>query len=264
MTSRVTTFSEQTAAKAKRAREQRIVDAVELWLASLGDLIEISNHDVWGEDEPDPEIPPWVRKVTLRLDNTLFAPVTSALDELKLTPYRAGFAMGIVRWGAKKMEPDRRMRALARKHRFSPWARRRMGSLFESFLLRGGFISKAELSRSEFIPPKFHRYADQLERGPIANLAEFHRGYTDGLQGIGRESPRDRSDDSTELLFILGMWWRHVVRFKTITELHAWLVLLLGPRAGDKKRVEKICQRIGLRLGKRGRPRKIQTPALPG
>lgn len=264
MTSRVTTFSAKISAKAKRAREQRIVDAAELWLTSLGDLIEISNRDMWGDDDPAPEVPVWVQRATLRLDNTLFAPVTSALDEPKLTPYRAGFAMGLIRWGEKKMQPDRRLLALARKQRLSPWARRRIGSLFESFLLRGGFISKAELSRSEFIPPKVYRYANQLERGPIANLAEFHRGYAEGLQGVGRQSPGDRSDDSTEVLLILGMWWRHVVRFNTITELHAWLVRLLGPRAGEKKRVEKICQRIGLRLGKRGRPKKIQTLVLPG
>jgi len=230
----------------------------------LGDLLAIGEQNLWGGVEVDPKIPAWVWAVSKRLDATLFAPITSTLDELKLTSHRAGFAMGLLRWSGEAMTPTKELQVLARKLKISTRARRRIGSLYTSFLLKNGFVTKAELAKSEFIPKKAFRLEEKLRRGPLSELKEFHRGFAEGLSGVGKDSPGDRSDTSTELLFILAMWWRLVVRFKSISQLHVWITHLMGPRAGEKKRLEKICQRIGLRLSKRGRPRKIQTPALPG
>lgn len=64
------------------------------------------------------------------------------------------------------------------------------------------------------------------------------------------------------MYLVLVIWWRFIADCQSIAQLHAWLTRVLGPnRAGHLKRTEKICQRLGLKLKGRGRPRKIQTPA---
>jgi len=244
-----------------------MVKAVSLWLDSLQDMIALSNDALWDETTAAPDIPEWVRAANGRLDKTLFAPITNTLDELKLTPYRAGYAMGLVKWGMKSLQPEipPELNSVLRRVRISSRAKRRIGKLFESFLLTGGFITRAELSRSLFIPTRAIKYEAHLQKRPLNELADFHDGMAAGLRGVGKNAPGDKSGLSTEIHLILVMWWRLVVHLKSVTELHMWLTRLLGePKVGDKKRVEKICERIGLTLREPGRPKEIPTLALPG
>ncbi len=54
--------------------------------------------------------------------------------------------------------------------------------------------------------------------------------------------------------------WRIVDRLASVKALHEMLRKYVGEyRTGDLKRVEKICQRIGLHYRKRGRPKKLQN-----
>lgn len=249
------------------AREEKLIASVKVWLDGMGDLVNASTDAMWGENETAPEVPPWVRVVARRLDRTLFAPATAALDKLELTPYRAGFACGMLEWVQKRFERpiDPALRALNRKLRLSARAKRKLSKLVESFLIRAGFITKREIAQSRYIPRKIERYRDRVQRGPIHDLVEFRRGQADGIQGYGPGTPGDRTDLSTDILFLLGMFWRVVVRFRSVTDLHLWLTRLLGPqKVGDKKRVEKICERVGLSFRKRGRPRKNPTLLLTG
>jgi len=244
-----------------------MIEAVDLWLDSLQDSIALSNDAMWHESTALPDIPSWVREANIKLDRTLFAPVTTTFDELKLTPYRAGYAMGLLRWSMKSLQPDipPALNTILKRARISTRTRRKIGKRFEVFLLKGGFITRAELRRSQFIPARALRYEANATKLPLHELAEFHDGMAAGLRGVGPKSPGDKSDPATEIHQILVTWWRLVVRLKSVTELHAWLVRLLGePKVGDKKRVEKICERIGLTLREPGRPKEIPTLALPG
>ena len=158
-------------------------------------------------------------------------------------------------------EPPAKLKEMLRQMRISTRARRKMGKLVETFFIGGGFITRAELQRSRFIPRKLKNYRAGLERGPARDAEQFHRGMADGLRGIGHGVPGDRSNLATDIHLALAMWWRVVVRFDSITALHAWLVRLMGAQqVGEKKRVEKICERIGLTLRAPGRPR--ETPTL--
>lgn len=95
--------------------------------------------------------------------------------------------------------------------------------------------------------------------------SEFHRGLSSGLQGVGHGVPGDRSNHATDVYLALLVWWRFIPRLGSVTLLHRWLGQVLGPaRAGDRKRTEKICERIGLKFRDRGRPRINPTLALPG
>lgn len=59
-------------------------------------------------------------------------------------------------------------------------------------------------------------------------------------------------------VYIFMLWhWRMVEKLDSVPELHKLLVKHLGQnRAGDLKRIEKICQRIGLHFRKPGAPKK--------
>lgn len=55
------------------------------------------------------------------------------------------------------------------------------------------------------------------------------------------------------------MHWRIVERLNSVRELHEMLVKVFGAsQVGELKRIEKICQRIGLHYRKPGRPKKLQ------
>ncbi len=229
-------------------------------------MIALSTDALWHESTARADIPDWVRNATSRLDKTLFAPMTMTLDVLKLTPYRAGYAMGMLQWSVKRMNtplPKSPVPAI-KKARLSSRAKRQIGKLFEAFLLEGGLITRAEFRQSKFIPSEAAKYVTKLEGRPLNELSEFHRGMAVGLHGMGPGSVEDKSNLATEILFFVAMFWRLVVRLKNVRELHAWLTRMLGAsKVGDRKRVEKICQRIGLHFGQRGRPRIIPTVTLP-
>jgi hypothetical protein len=51
--------------------------------------------------------------------------------------------------------------------------------------------------------------------------------------------------------------WQLIERMDSVRQLHEVLVKVIGARKiGEQKRIEKICQRIGLSFRKPGRPKK--------
>jgi hypothetical protein len=254
----VTTFS--------REAEDKLIEAVSKWIDGWSDLLELTTDLTWGERTTPDDLPSWVRKVASKLAGTLFAPVTTALDELEFSPYRVGYAMGIMQWGNSEMsaKPSPELEKILRRVKISPRAKRKVSKLFEQFFLRAG-LTPAELRRSRFIPPDFKSYLAKVERGTLKDVREFHRGMVDGLEGVGKGVSRDQSNLATDIYLALAMWWRIVISYTSVTELHQWLTRILGEqRVGDRKRVEKICERIGLRFREPGRPPKNPTLVLPG
>jgi len=60
-----------------------------------------------------------------------------------------------------------------------------------------------------------------------------------------------------EIHVVMLTHWRVVAQLGSIHALHGWLVRLFGGhRVGELKRIEKICQRIGLHYRKPGRPKR--------
>lgn len=219
------------------------------------------------EEAAKADVPEWVRQCSLRLENTLFAAVNENFAEAVFTPYRIGYALGLMRWGSEKMnEPAKpEVVRLLRKRRMSPRARRAAGKLIQAFVIKHDLHPLINRKESKFIPPNFRARLRKLDKFGGADSAEYHRGLSDGLRGIGQGAPGEKATLATDLYLTLLMWWRFVARFQSVTELHLWLTRVLGrQRVGDKKRIEKICERIGLTLRERGRPRENPTLALPG
>lgn len=114
---------------------------------------------------------------------------------------------------------------------------------------------------------QFELYFDGLRRFTKRALAmsvdqEYHvmrdflRGFSLGFREmpLGHRGTGDRRDTDTYLLLLFVRPWLKVC--PSVTELHQLIVRIQGSiAAGDKSRTEKICQRLGLRFGKRGRPK---------
>jgi hypothetical protein len=74
----------------------------------------------------------------------------------------------------------------------------------------------------------------------------------------------DIGNPTFQIFVFMLIRWRFVAGLKSVRELHDVLVRFFGsPCIGELKRIEKICQRIGLHYRKPGRPKTtaiIQTP----
>lgn len=239
---------------------------IALWLDSLRSWFVLMAAD---RDQPiavDEAAPAWVRTCASRLDRTLFAPTHAALGEPVLTPYRAGYCLGLMRWGDTWMnlKAPREVRDAVKKIRLSKKARRQLIRMWQDFLISLQILVRQNGRLRDAGQRELNRLVRLTKKYTGHDESEFHRGLSAGLQGIGPGVPGDRSNPATDVYLALVVWWRFVVRFASVTVLHAWLTRLLGPaRAGERKRTEKICERIGLKFRPRGRPRKNPTPALP-
>lgn len=246
--------------------EQRQIEALKLWLASLEDMILLGLRVTDPEVAAKVDVPDWVRECSRRLESTLFAAINEKFAEAVFTPYRIGYALGLMRWGSETFnEPAKpEIIRLVKKRRMSALAKRTAGKLIQSFVIKHDLHPLVNRSKSNFIPPDFRARMRKLDTSGGADSAEYHRGLSDGLRGIGQGAPGEKETLATDLYLTMLMWWRFVARFHSVTELHLWLTRVLGSqRVGDKKRIEKICERIGLTLRERGRPRENPTLALP-
>jgi hypothetical protein len=83
----------------------------------------------------------------------------------------------------------------------------------------------------------FTAFAKALNKKPAdADASNFHR-------------------TTTRVYWLMLVGWRSVERLRSVRDLQQALCRYLEPHVvGDVKRIEKICQRLGLHLGPRGRP----------
>jgi hypothetical protein len=131
-----------------------------------------------------------------------------------------------------------------------------------NFWIRSGFLSERDFKQSKFILEKGKRFDRGVMRWTTGQMADYHEGNAAGLRGLGRMARGDKSTDATPVHLTLGLWWRFVKGFTSVTELHRWLDRMLGAKVvGSKKRVEKICERLGLKFRGRGAPRRNPTVA---
>lgn len=240
-----------------------MIEGLGLWLESLHDMLTLSVRRYEPENAAKLEIPDWVRKCSDRIEETTFRHVNETLSEAVFTPYRVGYAIGLMRWGDASLKKplNSAIKRLSKRTRLSNRAKRKVNKLLYDFAVAHDLYPWLGKPVSKFIPIQHREKVRRLDKTAGEGSAEYHHGLADGLRGLGEKSPHDKSTLATDVHFALLMWWRIVARFRSVTELHHWLTRILGPqRVGDKKRIEKICQRIGLRFRSRGRPRKNQTP----
>jgi hypothetical protein len=96
------------------------------------------------------------------------------------------------------------------------------------------------------------------------DMTDFLLGYSDAFSRKPKTFQVGNIGNPTfEIYVFMLIYWRAIERMDSVRQFHEVLVKVFGAnRIGDQKRIEKICQRIGLSFRKSGRPKKIiQTPA---
>ena len=97
-----------------------------------------------------------------------------------------------------------------------------------------------------------------LKSQPVADVADFYRGFAYGIECQRKWSTSGGAPNSTWRVY-MTLWqnWQRVESMASATELCDWLTVKLGQNiVGDLKRVQLLCGRIGLKFRHPGRPRR--------
>ncbi|MBI5395931.1 MAG: hypothetical protein HZA91_11595 [Verrucomicrobia bacterium] len=96
-----------------------------------------------------------------------------------------------------------------------------------------------------------------LTSQPVADVADFYRGFAYGIECQRKWSTSGGAPNPTWRVY-MTLWqnWQRVERMASTTELCDWLTAQLDGNivGSDPRRIQKICERIGLKLRARGRP----------
>ncbi len=101
-----------------------------------------------------------------------------------------------------------------------------------------------------------------VDQPDLADIAGFFSGFARGLNTPGLNEGRPRRDKATSDIYIhLALHWREIETLPNLPALEDFLTRHgVKPQSQESlKRLEKLCQRIGLKLGKRG-ARESDTP----
>ena len=90
------------------------------------------------------------------------------------------------------------------------------------------------------------------------DMTDFLLGYADGFSRKPTTFQAGNFGSTTfEIYHYMLVYWRVIEPMESVRQFHEWLVKVFGAsKIGDQKRVEKICQRMGLRFCKPGHPKK--------
>lgn len=112
----------------------------------------------------------------------------------------------------------------------------------------------------EFFPD----YARGLKFALALAIQQEYRSCAKFFAAFGRAIERRVSSwdgfgrTNTQIYIVLLLGWRSVEKLDSVPALHHGLCKIFGTHlVGDLKRIEKMCQRLDLHLGRRGRPRKV-------
>jgi hypothetical protein len=109
-------------------------------------------------------------------------------------------------------------------------------------------------------------FKEVLARPSHADALAFFKGFAKGLSRPAIERGRAASaTTATPIYFRMFLRWREIEQLQSVAELRRFLITsgVSEQVLGDPKRLEKVCERMGLRLGKRGRPRKREKSDTP-
>jgi hypothetical protein len=101
----------------------------------------------------------------------------------------------------------------------------------------------------------------QAFEGHIQGATDSKAHFLEGLTKASKEpwlAPYHHPGDRAFPIYAALLFYEdEVEKCKSVAELHRWLTNLLGEiQVSDIKRIEKLCDRIGLRFRGRGRPKK--------
>lgn len=203
---------------------------------------------------PDEGLPKWVENVECEIGATMY-PVAKLKRDLKLTPKRMGAMLGhscaYAVWMIEALEV-----ALSKAN---------------SGIELRAFTSVQIENDGKFVLgivgawyPALRRLAKRALCSAVDQTYEDMTAFLLAYSGAFSQKPKslgyaDVGNSVFEIYIFLLTNWRLVNALHSVRELHELLVKHMGShRVGELKRVEKICQRIGLHYRKPGRPKRVR------
>lgn len=200
---------------------------------------------------PEDGLPKWVQNLEREVGSALY-PVAKIKEDLNLTPRKVGAILGHACacgvWMMEAFTPDLESQAEIDVSRFTPEQLER-AELFLQHILEEWFPALRRLAKRALCSSVDQTYE---------NMSAFLLGYSEAFSRKPRQlGMGDIGNSAFPIHFFMLIHWQFANSLKSVHELHQHLVRILGPhRVGDLKRVEKICQRVGLHYRKPGRPKK--------
>jgi len=208
------------------------------------------------------DYPAWVLKVEREFSLVMLPAAKLKDPDFKITPKRMGAILGhmcemavwMMEWFGQQVEKQSEAEVNAMTEKPLSEAEWQKG---QEFLVSLGnwYCAMRRLAKRALCSCVDQTYED---------MTDFLLGYADGFSRKPRTFQVGNILNPTfEIYVFMLMFWRAIENMDSVRQLHEVLVKVFGaPRMGDQKRIEKICQRIGLSFRKAGRPKKtIQTPA---
>ena len=221
------------------------------WLIRIAEKVEVAENFFPKALVPPEQQPAWVDNVERAVGGVLLpvAKVKAIKERSDLTPRVFGALVG-------------HMCAMA------VWTMEWIASKGDLPPEQVGKMSEEELRCCQAVQHSFGEWYAAMRRvAKFALCASVDQNYEDmsdfllGYANAFASKPKtfkvgQMGGTSFEIYLFMMMFWRHVERLRSVRELHGMLGKVFGPyRIGELKRVEKVCQRIDLHFGKRGRPR---------
>jgi hypothetical protein len=227
------------------------------WLKRLADELDKIEPLMPIKMLPDGiEYPQWVLNVEREFSLVMLPSAKLKDPGIKMTPKRMGALLGhmcemavwFMEWlGAQIEKPDEPKTASAPTEALTE-------EQYESGLkilgsLRDWYLAMRRLAKRALCSCVDQSYED---------MTNFLLGYADGFSRKPKTLQVGNIGNPTfEIYVFMLMYWQLIDQLNSVRQFHEVLVKVMGAsRVGDQKRVEKICQRIGLTLRKVGRPKK--------
>ena len=236
------------------------------WLRRLADELDKLEPLMPFKFLPDGiEYPQWVLNVEREFSLVMLPSAKLKDPDFKLTPKRMGALLGhICEMAVWMMEWMSHQTENSDKKDETPLAKNSLAKITEEEWGKG-------LKALDSLADWYNALRRLAKRALCSSVDQTYEDMTDFLLGYSDAFSRkpktfqvgNIGNPTFEIYVFMLIFWKAIDRLNSVRELHELLVKVFGAsRIGDQKRIEKICQRIGLRFRKAGRPKKIiQTPA---
>lgn len=206
----------------------------------------------------DEECPEWVRRIELEIAAVIM-PRVRVKQEARLTPQWVGALIGhqcaIVVWMLEWMVMRAAVEQQLTPKRLTQEAKDKAKAT-ASLITEKWYPGMRRLAKIALCSSVDQSYEDMTDF-----LSEFSKAFAGKPKTL---VVGNIGNPTFEIYLFMVMYWRLVGGLKSVSELHSVLVRVFGAhRVGELKRIEKVCQRIGLHYRKPGRPKGtgvIQTP----
>lgn len=223
----------------------------EKWIRRLADeLVKLEAALPTPNLLPDTGCPTWVDNLEREFRQAMF-PVAKLKKGLVLTPQRLGGIIGhqcasgvwMMEWLEAKLEEAPTEADLELTDEQIAQGKEFITKLYDEW-----YAALRRLAKRALASCVDQNYPDMRDFLSAYSAAFARKPISFGSSSFG---------NTAFAVYIFLLWhWRIITELNSVRELHDILVRQIGlQRAGELKRTEKICQRIGLHFRKPGRPK---------